>query len=43
MTELLETRSSIQDITLVFQLPDLQNSAILPRLVPSQFKKQKTA
>jgi len=43
MTELLETRIRVQDVTPVFRLPDLQNSAILPRLVPSQFKKQKTA
>ena len=37
MTELLGIRSSIQDVALVFQLPDLQNSVILPRLVPSQW------
>ena len=37
MTELLGTRSSIQDVALVFQLPDLQNSALLPRLVPNQW------
>ena len=32
MTELLGTRSSIQDVALVFQLPDLQNSVALRRM-----------
>ena len=37
MTELLGTQSSIQDVALVFQLPDLQNSVILPGPVPGQW------